>query len=151
MAGRLAQNGGSRTATVDISAGAELSIVCIIVLCWGNQCGIVSITNVALVDGWRHNLILIFHTNIYFMWYTEYMNKLQLYDFFFFGFMICRLLVEVSHLLCSHKLRYVSHVKLCYVMLACCIYCRFCTVFSISLDDIMICICMWFSLCLPFT
>jgi hypothetical protein len=33
-----AQNGGSRAATLDIRAGTELSVVCI-VLCRGHQCG----------------------------------------------------------------------------------------------------------------
>jgi hypothetical protein len=77
-AGRSAQNGGSRTATVDTSVGAELSVVCI-VLCRGHQCGILSITDVALVDGWRDNHVLIFYTNIY-CFRTEHTNELQLED-----------------------------------------------------------------------
>jgi hypothetical protein len=40
----------------------------------------VSITDVAFVDGWRDNHVLIFYTNIYYR-YTEHMNELRLEDF----------------------------------------------------------------------
>jgi hypothetical protein len=38
-------------------------------------CGILSITDVALVDGWRDNHVLIFYTIIYYL-YTEHTDEL---------------------------------------------------------------------------
>jgi hypothetical protein len=60
-------------------------------------CAILSITDVALVDGWRDNHVLIFYTNIYCR-YTEHTNELQLDDLKVAGWSIpfARLALRVS-------------------------------------------------------
>jgi hypothetical protein len=86
MAGRSAQNGRSRAVTLDISAGSELSVVCII-FCWGHQC------EICLSPMWVLSLgeETTTYTNIYCVC-TEHMNELWSEDFKAAG---CRLQVAV--------------------------------------------------------
>jgi hypothetical protein len=102
-AGHSAQNGGSRTDTLDTSAGAELSVVCI-VLCRSHQCRIVSFTDVSCVDGWSVNHVLIFYTNIYYR-YTEHTT---------FSLKICMLLVEEGIPFARLALRVSSSLSVCW-------------------------------------
>jgi hypothetical protein len=78
-------------------------------------CGIVSFTDVPLVDGWRYNHVLIFHTN-FIVCYTENIRTT-------YSLEICGLLVAVSCLRkrSIQKRRRCCRCKVVVVVVICCV------------------------------